>query len=284
MTVNVIRKSKQITKLSFSIFSILFTLGCNQAYSVDMPRGIEYKLYTKDNKIEVGLSPGFILNQSYVNTVLFGLDISYFYNERFGISFDYLSGNNSDKAERTCIENFYIDPENEIAAACGTGGGNDQDVIDSNVARFGPAYVPIREIQYIAMLNSVWAPVYGKQLVFLSFTSYFDIYFETGLGLAGSKFYPKREILNNGNRSRAPAGEEDNPDTIGTRRASDYGIAGRPNPETKNNVLVNLGFGQKFHFLDSWHMKLFLRNMTLLGTESGFENFFTLNIGLGYRI
>lgn len=230
------------------------------------------------------MNPGLILNQSYVNTLLYGADITYFFNENWGINLDFIIGSNSDKPERTCIENFYIDPNNDIGAACGLGDGNDQVVLDSDTARFGPAYVPIREIQSMIIANSLWTPVYGKQLVFLSLTSYFDIYFETGLGIATSKFYAKRDILKNGNRSRAPAGEADNIDNIGTRRVSDYGINGRPDAQNQNHVLVNLGFGQKFHFLDSFHIKLYFRNMTLLGTDSGFDNFFTLNFGLGYRI
>ena len=52
--------------------------------------------------------------------------------------------------------------------------------------------------------NYVWNPVYGKQLLFLSATSYFDLFFELGGGVMMSDFYPERNVLNNGNEPRAP--------------------------------------------------------------------------------
>lgn len=258
------------------------TASLAQAY--EKPKsGVEYRSYNKKKKLEIGLiNPGFILNQSYVNTLLYGVDFTYFFSETRGVGLDLQLGSNSDKAERSCIENFYIDPDNRLGAACGAEGSN--DVINQpSTVRYGPAYVPIREIQLMAILNSIWTPVYGKQLVFLTLTSHFDIYLETGLGLAFSKFFPKRDILNDGKRARAGRNEADNPDEIGTRRGDSYGIAGRPDPINETHVLLNVGFGQKFHFAEAFHTKLYFRNMTLLGTDNGFENFFTLNLGFGYR-
>lgn len=254
------------------------------AQSYDKPKsGVEYRSFNKKKRFEIGLiNPGFILNQSYVNTFLVGVDATYFFSETRGMSFDLQMGLNADKPERSCIENFYIDPDNRLGAACGVEGSNDVLTQPANV-RYGPAYVPIREIQMLAILNSLWTPVYGKQLVFLTLTSHFDIYFETGAGLAFSKFYPKRDVLADGSKARAGRDEPDDPGSIGTRRDDSFGIAGRPDPINETHVLVNLGFGQKFHFARKFHAKLYFRNMTLLGTDNGFENFFTLNLGMGYR-
>lgn len=272
---------------ALGLFGALLALTASSAVlaqAYDKPKsGVEYRAFNKKKRFEIGLiNPGFILNQSYVNTFLFGIDATYFFSETRGIGFDLQIGSNADKPERSCIENFYIDPDNRLGVPCGQEGGN--DVLDqpSNV-RYGPAYVPIREIQMLAILNNIWTPVYGKQLVFLTLTSHFDIYFETGLGVAVSKFFPKRDILNDGKKARAGRNEADDPSTIGTRRDDSFGIAGRPDPIDETHVLVNLGFGQKFHFAKSFHTKLYFRNMTLLGTDNGFENFFTLNLGFGYR-
>ena len=110
---------------------------------------------------------------------------------------------NSDKGERTCIENFYLDPKNAVPEPCGP-----PEIIESpdaeNFPRYGPAYVPIREINYIITGNYVWNPVYGKQLLFLSSTSHFDLFFEFGGGFMMSNFLSERNVLNNGNEPRAP--------------------------------------------------------------------------------
>lgn len=254
------------------------------AQSYDKPKsGVEYRSFNKKKKFEIGLlNPGFILNQSYINTFLIGVDATYFFSETRGIGFDLQIGSNSDKPERSCIENFFIDPDNALGVACGQEGDNAVINERANV-RYGPAYVPIREIQMLAILNNIWTPVYGKQLVFLTLTSHFDIYFETGLGMAFSKFYPKKDVLNDGKKARAGRNEADDPGSIGTRRDDSFGIAGRPEPIDETHVVANLGFGQKFHFARKFHAKLYFRNMTLLGTDNGFENFFTLNLGFGYR-
>ena len=47
--------------------------------------------------------------------------------------------------------------------------------------------------------------------------------------------------------------------------------------------MINLGLGQKFHFMKRFHIKAELRNYTLLATPTGFDNFFTLWGGIGVR-
>jgi hypothetical protein len=157
--------------------------------------------------------------------------------------------------------------------------------------------VPIREIGNIIVANAVWNPVYGKQLIFLSATSYFDLFFEFGLGIATSTFYPKQAQLRNGKTSRGTFPEEEiitaDPDVDPNTRddvpgasvdqTDSYGMDGRPDPESQTNELLNLGIGQKFHFAKKFHFRMDLRNLTLVGTPSGFENLFILFAGAGMR-
>lgn len=245
------------------------------------------KIYSKRNKLELSGGVGFILNQSYIETTLLGAGLSYYFSEEWGASFDFAMASNNDKPERGCIENFYNDPDEEVGAPCG---GPDL-LSGTKNANYGPAYVPIREISNILTANVVWNPVYGKQLVLLSTTSYFDLFVEGGLSLVGSKFYAKQTTLNNGNPSRGDF--QIDPNTGATlpnqkigaavTEEDSYGLAGRPLPEDQSNIAINLGVGQKFHFAKRFQLKMYLRNMTILGTEAGFENLFALYLGLGVR-
>lgn len=243
------------------------------------------KMYPKKKRIEVTPAMGFILNQSYVNTILLGAGVNYFFSEEWGLGVDFAVGSNSDKDERGCIENFYNDPNDEVASPCGSA-----NALGGTKANFGPAYVPIREIQNVISANLIWNPVYGKQLILLSATSYFDLFLEGGASLVSSRFYPKQETLRNGNKSRGefdPNGDQLPPPRgpIGAdvNDAGSYGVSGRPDPQSQNNVALNLGVGQKFHFGKSFHIKMYLRNMTILGTETGFDNLFALMVGAGLR-
>lgn len=254
------------------------------------------KLYPKNERLELSLPEvGIIMNQSYVNTLLIGGGATYFTSENFGFGISASIGSNSDKAERTCIESFYYDPSNEVGVSCGDASlleGADQN--NDGFPRYGPAYVPIREMQQIIIANVVWAPVYGKQLFMKSSTSYFDLFVELGLGFATSKYYAKRELLANGKVPRGtyidpaandPEAAAENNGKIGAlpNETDSYGTLGRPVVQNKGNPLLNLGIGQKFHFGKLFHMKVYIRNMTLVGTDQGFENLLALYGGVGIR-
>jgi outer membrane beta-barrel protein len=243
------------------------------------------KIYPKKEKFELNLlNVGFILNQAYVETLLFGVGANYYFSEVWGVGADITFGNNTDKPERDCIENFYNDPFEEVGAPCG-----DASNLDGvTVANYGPAYVPIREINNMIIGNILWNPIYGKQLVFMNSTSYFDLFLEAGLGLANSTFYPKQETLKNTFPARGAFDENQDvakDEKIGAdaSETGSYGTEGRPEPESQSNVLINLGVGQKLHFAKRFHIRMDLRNITLLGTSSGFENLFVLFAGAGMR-
>ena len=134
---------------------------------------------------------------------------------------------NQDKDERVCIETFYNDTSNDDVSAA-TGGavcagdyenaqsiatedlqrGNDR--FNSNVtastqqetANMGPAYVPIRAKKFYAGLNFTWSPVYGKQLLFLSNTNFFDVYFTFAGGAMMSDFFASKQEFAPGQQYR----------------------------------------------------------------------------------
>ena len=144
------------------------------------------KLYPRKGTIEINPSFGAILNQSYISSFLAGGGVTYFWKETSGISVDVQMSINSDKAERTCIESFFLDPLNAVSDVCGPADILDETPKDSAEGlfpRYGPAYVPIREMNYIVTGNYVWSPIYGKQLLFLAqqVTSIYSLSLVVGL-------------------------------------------------------------------------------------------------------
>lgn len=276
-----------------SILSAPTLMGATYRKATEGREVIKRKLYPRTNKAEVNGNFGAILNQSYVNTFLVGGSINYFFTESYGISVKFDLGLNTDKSERTCIESFFYDPDDEVSSACGEPSllANTED----GFPRYGPAYVPIREISTITALNFLWSPIYGKQLLLLSATSYFDLFIEAGVGFATSDFYEKRDVLRNGNEPRAPKvvggdNAEEKNERIGARaddRSVDgllsYGIEGRPDPESQFHPIINLGVGQKFHFARLFFINVDFRYAGLVGTSQGFESLFILQSGIGAR-
>ena len=175
---------------------------------------VKNKLFPKRRRVEIaGPDVGAVLNQSYVASYVLHANINYYWKEEWGFTLEGLFVINQDKSERYCIENFYNDFENKVAASCPVPGtaidaplysGTDEQGNPVTVpgANFGPAYVPVRELNYVVTGAAVWNPVYGKQLAFLTRTVYFDLFITIGGGLAFSTYYPEQTILKNGKLSR----------------------------------------------------------------------------------
>lgn len=277
-----------------AIFSVvLSSISYGQDYrrATEGSAAVRGKLYTKKKKVEVnGPDIGFIMNQSFVSTLLVHAGITYFTSEEFGWQIEGSFGINSDKPERECIENFFNNPSKlSLSTPC-----NDESIVaaNSNNVNWGPAYVPIREINLLVAGNMVWSPVYGKQLLFLSSVIHFDMFVTVGGGLAMSTFYEKSATVNtaNGTRpSRDPNSGQvgETPEQLGIGcplgDTDCYGVNGRPEAASQSNPYINLGVGQKLHISQNLHVKLELRNMTLIGTHSGFENLLALWFGVGFR-
>ncbi|MEZ4744190.1 MAG: outer membrane beta-barrel domain-containing protein [Bdellovibrionota bacterium] len=287
-----IKLSMAIVILSFSIALLPAQSAAQSNYNKAVEGGevVRNKLFPKKNKVEInGPNLGMILNQSYIDSYVAHGGINYFVNEEWGFGIEGLVATNKDKSERTCIENFFNNPPpRESILPCSP----DPSVIpDNSKVTYGPAYVPIREIDYIVAATAVWNPIYGKQLFFLSATGYLDLYLTMGGGLVFSKFYKKQTQLGNGNPSRGETSAEGTggpsigttADEIDTNGNHYYGIEGRPEAEENTNAMFTLGIGQKYHFAKRFNFKIELRNYTLIGTDAGFDLFFSLMSGVGMR-
>jgi outer membrane beta-barrel protein len=294
--------------LKISLFVALTNLGADfvsaEEYhrATELEENVKNKLFPKNGKFEVsGPSVGTYLNQSYVDTYFLHMSFNYYWNENWGFGFEGLYAQNTDRPERFCIENFYNDPNEQIGTPC-PGSENDLYVnlkysndTDIPGASFGPAYTNVREINAILAGTLIWNPIYGKQLAFLSFTTYFDIFTTLGLGATLSTFYPQSLKLRNGVLARGPVDEEEigrigsTCDTGPGVCASDpnvqnlIGVAGRPDPEDQITPTLILGIGQKIHFKERFHIKAEIRNYSLLGTENGIDTFLALQLGVGVR-
>ncbi|MCX6117627.1 MAG: outer membrane beta-barrel domain-containing protein [Proteobacteria bacterium] len=249
---------------------------------------VKNKLYPKKGKLELnGPNLGMILNQSYLNTYIVNGGVNYFWNEVWGVGLDFSYALNADRNERNCIENFYNDPDYNVGDECGP-----EDNLTGR-ANYGPAYVNIGEYNYIFSGSAIWNPIYGKEIFFLSAVGYFDVYTTLGGGLAMTTFYPESKTLRNGKSSRegafAPGNTKDpknpgaDPGTTDDEGKLVYGKEGRPNPVQESKILLQAGVGQKFHFAKSFSFKMELRDHIVIGTPGGFDMFFTLWGGLGYR-
>lgn len=250
------------------------------------------KLFTKKGKIELDGTFGAVLNTSYTQTFILTGGASYFWSEEWGFSAEGMLAMNSDKGERYCIERFYNRTEADkmpTTLECPAPGEEPATFTDANKPNnYGPAYVPIRELKYILTGNAVWNPLYGKQIILLSATNYFDFFVKIGGGLAMSDFYELRTTLaDNPNKpSRVTSKNKYNPDAPadqnpGTLNQNNIGEAGRPEPLAQTSPLLHLAVGERFHFLKRFVITGSLDNYTLFG--EGLENFFTLSGGIGVR-
>jgi outer membrane beta-barrel protein len=255
---------------------------------------VKNKLFPKTKKFElVGPDLGIILNESYVTTYLLHLGGTYYVSEEWGYGLDLgYAITNSDKSERQCIENFYNDPLVRVKQECALEDPtSDEELLaPTNNANMGPAYVPIREMKMLVTAYATWNPLYGKQLFARTATSYFDMFINFGGGLAMSDYYRKSTALRNGKPARVAVVNEANPGAATAAAGANpvtekdqYGEAGRPDVESQTNVVLMGGIGQKYHFLEDFNVKVELRSYTLLGTDSGFDMFFTLWGGFGMR-
>jgi outer membrane beta-barrel protein len=271
------------------------TQGLGYERVTDSEEVVLKKLFPKKEKVELDGRLGMVLNSSYTQTFLATGSLTYFLSEEWGIAGEVSLGINSDKSERTAIESFYNDPNDAIGEEFGDL-ANLKATGDPD-ANLGPAYVPIRELQTIFTLNANWNPIYGKQIILLSATNYFDFFINFGGGFAMSKFYPKKpsyvttsgEIPYRGKfcvkkdaEAVPPKCTKDRPNP-GTLDETLTGIDGRPEVESKTNVLAHAAIGQRFHFFRRFVLMGSLEDYMLLGTESGFDNYLVIMGGLGVR-
>jgi outer membrane beta-barrel protein len=269
----------------FSFSAVAYSQTGIYRKSTESDEVVLNKLYPKKGRVELSLpNVGAILNQSYIDTYVISGSINYYWNEAWGMGVEGVYALNQDRSERECIENFYNNNDYKAPQTCGGPGGLGGGVMNN----YGPAYVPIREYNYLFGAHAIWSPVYGKQIFALAATGHFDLFISMGGGMAFSTYYPLQETLKNGKKSRgiSPSTAKNSQETNLGAEASDtnsYGKNGRPAAQSQSHPYASFGIGQKMHFARRFSIKAELKNYTVLGTQSGFDNFFTLTAGAGMR-
>lgn len=257
------------------------------------------KLFPKAGRAEIVSNFGGIINQSYINSLLLHGGFNYYFSEVWGMAIEGVFAFNSDKNERTCLEGFYNwANENDIKGrVCYQEAEKyPKPSADDPIVRLGPAYVPITELQYLFSLSAIWTPVYGKQIFSaLPVTGHMDIFFTIGGGLAMTDHYAMRTETDADDTKKrklrcAKGGEntkltaaDGSPCGVGFDQKEHWGVGGRPKPENKPAMAINLGIGQKYYFASRLYLDIELRTYNLIGGVETFHNFFTLWGGLGLR-
>lgn len=263
---------------------------------------VKGKFYPKGGRFQLNLGGGSILNQSFIDTYLVSASATYHFNEWHALNVEGFFGISSDRNERTCVENFYRDTKRaakygQDSAECGSvanpakGNANTPANADADNAAYPdadeakkkeferykplarkPAYMPIRQINTLAMVNYQWTPVYGKALWFLSWVGYLDLYANAGLGLAMSEYSPYVTTLPDGRAA-----------SDGTTNDNEYGLEGRPVPESQTSPTVGIGVGSRFFFAKHFMLNIDLRNFTVVAEtgDNSYMNFFALWGGIG---
>ena len=291
------RKGTLFTAIFCFFVTLFFAVTTAQAQyrkAVEGNEVVKSKLYPRSGKIQINaLQVGTVLNQSFVNTMLINLGVTYHFNEWHAVNVEGFFGISSENDARKCVESFYFDPER--AQRAGSGGVCSEDAdptytdaqepqAPAGEAYVGgpyhrkPAYMAIRQIDQMFGINYQWTPVYGKQLILLSATSYLDVYFNAGLGLAMSTYWPKKTTINRGSTTVDIPSE-------GTAVVGEFGKAGRPEAQKQTSPVLSLGIGNRFFFARNFLVNFEFRNNTVFGGNgaggSDIMNFFALWGGLG---
>jgi hypothetical protein len=275
------------TLILFLIFAPS-TVALAEVYkkATDLEEIVLEKLYPKSGRLEVNADLGIVLNQAFVDTTLIRVSASYYLTESWGLAFSAIKAQNKDKEERLCIESFYNDPDKELSNVCASQ-DNTSDIESAKKANMGPAYMPIREIEDIFLLESVFSPNYGKQIFFLGVVSHFDFQIKLGAGLARSTYYEQRNTIK-GDPSKPARGafSDEKPDTnpgVSHEETYKYGTAGRPDPIYQTNAVLAPALVQKFYVADRFSWNAELGSLFILGTPGGFEYLLTISTGVSVR-
>lgn len=263
---------------------------------------VKNKIYPSKNRWDFNIiNYGSILNQAFIETQNFSGEISYFLNESWGIGVEGSYFLNNDKVERKCLETFFNKTNNtkgldsycayDYYASKRQKLPNQTDIdLENKKASYGPVYMPIREIDWLFGAKITWNIMYGKQIIFRSFTGYLDVFLTFGAGVIISKFYPKKDVLDNGNTSRKLKGQESESVGAGEYEKVNqkllYGVEGRPKPIETPNPFIKIGIGHKYHFLRnmSFEIEFNLLNIPVISPEFNIESSFILNTGINIRI
>jgi outer membrane beta-barrel protein len=325
-SMGLIKEGSGVVKVALSFLSaliLMWALCSSQAAQAEYRKSVEgsevvkSKKYPRGGRLQINaLQGGGILNQSFIDTTLINLGVTYHFNEWHSVNVEGFFGINKDRNERDCVENFfyntdraqgYAKKENKSSSPCAaesqqmSPGDYDPAVNPADEVKPGslsdvdyeevkknknygpyrrkPAYVPIRQVNQMFNVNYQWTPVYGKALYFLSFVGYLDFFTNIGLGLTMSNYYPIREETASGLKIGGENGGQ------GTDKVGEFGIDGRPVAESQTSPTINLGIGNRFFFLKNFLVSVEVRNFTVIGGDAkggtDIMNFFAVWGGLG---
>jgi outer membrane beta-barrel protein len=285
----------KLLSLLFAVLLPLATVVSQQANAADYRKSVEGnevvkgKFYPKTGRFQINAAGGGLLNQSFINTLLFGGSLTYHFQEWHAMNFEVFAGLSSDKADRTCIENFYLDedyakasgssikgpcplkePAPKNAADIAAGEGTPPENTDKDAAYYASrapfaknaAFMPIRELSFLGAANYQWTPVYGKSLFFLSQVLYLDFYLNAGLGLAMSNYYPLKDKIEDENGALKPIKE------VGTTDDKKYGKEGRPQVQSQTSPMGVFAIGSRFYMARKFILDVQLKNYSIIG-ENG---------------
>lgn len=265
------------------------------------------KLYPKKRKVEFSFNSGALVNQSYIETVMFSTGMSYHFNEHWGITSEWSYGLSFDKSDRFCLEHFVNKSTQAETTFAGfecfydeaslkdprdpTGKKDSETVkkmktVGRDIINLGPAYVPIVQIKQLAMGGVVWTPIYGKQIfTFLPRTSHMDFYLLGLGGVAIGDFFRQQTTLANENKSRFSEQNKDKiPSGVGTAldEVESYGAKGRPEAQKFYSPAVAIGIGQKYHLARWLFLRIEARNYAVFAVQDVFfHSVFAVRGGLG---
>jgi outer membrane beta-barrel protein len=287
-----------------ALFGMILGLFSNSAQAdyrkaVEGNEVVKGKFYPKSGRFELGVGGGAILNQSFINTFLVSASATYHLSDWHALSIEGFYGMSQDRGERTAVESFYRDtkrasaygednpnpskdnaktPRNQQADDAAYPNANadaatKQDLEKHLPLERKPAYMPIRQINTMAMMNYQWTPVYGKALWFLSAVGYLDLFANFGLGVAMSDYTPLKNTIGNTGKATLE----------GTSEANEYGKEGRPAVQAETSPVLGLGLGSRFFFAKHFMVHVNLRNFSVIAKtgDSAFMNFFALWGGVG---
>lgn len=238
---------------------------------------VRYKFYPLEKRINLSATGGMLFSQSYIDTQHLGLSLGYHLTDHHLLKVAGSIFKSKDRNERRCVESFFSDPE--AAGGDGAPGPCDPNMEFESEGNFlkRPAYVPIRQYNYLFSLDYEFTPVYGKSIWLRGPISYLDLFFNVGLGLVQNTYWPLKTKTNSG-RDILQEGAASNEET---------GLSGRPESVELMSPFMSLGFGNRFYLFKIFALTIELKNFSTFSfdKESQFDPILTaLSMGVSVLI
>lgn len=121
-------------------------------------RVIRPKAFSKRKRFELGIYTGPIIGQTFINTVLLGIDATYHFSEQWGLELNGAYGLSIDKEDKRILKE------------------------DFDISTL------ILRTEFMAGVNLLYAPIYGKYQLTSGKLIYFDTFLSAGAGMTGVRY------------------------------------------------------------------------------------------------